>query len=72
MAAKQKHVKAIANMGLCYQLGRGIKQDSVMAVKLYKESIKAGNAELVKQREENVAKNKSAFDINLLADIYYN
>lgn len=72
MAAKQKHVKAIANMGLCYQLGHGIKQDSVMAVKLYKESIKAGNAELVKQREENVTKNKSAFDINLLADIYYN
>lgn len=72
MAAKQKHVKAIANMGLCYQLGRGIKQDSLMAVKLYKESVKAGNTELVKQREENVEKNKSAFDINLLADIYYN
>ena len=72
MAAKQNHVKAIANMGLCYQMGRGIKQDSLMAVKLYKESIKAGNSELVKQREANVLKNKSAFDINMLADIYYN
>ena len=71
MAAKQKHVKAIANMGLCYQKGRGIAQDSLMAVKLYKESVKAGNAQLVKQREENVERNKSAFDINLLADLYY-
>lgn len=71
LAAKQKHVKAIANMGLCYQKGRGITPDSLMAVKLYKESIKAGNAQLVKQREENVEKNKSAFDINLLADLYY-
>ena len=71
LAAKQKHVKAIANMGLCYQKGRGITPDSLMAVKLYKESIKAGNAQLVKQREENVEKDKSAFDINLLADLYY-
>ncbi len=70
MAAKQRHVKAIANMGLCYQLGNGIKKDSLMAVKLYKESIKSGNAELVKQREENLAKSKSTFDINLLADLY--
>lgn len=72
MAAKQKHVKAIANMGLCYQFGRGIEKDSVMAVKLYKESVKAGNAELVKLREENVAKKPSAFDVALLADLYYN
>lgn len=70
MAAKQRHVKAIANMGLCYQLGNGIKKDSLMAVKLYKESIKRGNAELVKLREENLVKSKSAFDINLLADLY--
>ena len=69
--AKKKHVKAIANMGLCYQKGRGIAQDSLMAVKLYKESVKAGNAQLVKQREEKEEKNKSDFDINLLADLYY-
>ena len=72
MAAKQKHVKAIANMGLCYQLGHGIKQDSTIAIKLYKESVKAGNTELVKQREENIDKRQSLFDIMLLADIYYN
>ena len=72
MAGKQKHVKAIANMGLCYQLGHGVKNDSVMAVKLYKESVKAGNSELVKQREENLAKSHSAFDMHLLADLYEN
>lgn len=72
MAAKQKHVKAIANMGLCYQLGQGIEKDSLMAVKLYKESIMAGNQELVKQREENLEKSHSAFDIRLLADLYDN
>lgn len=72
MAAKQKHVKAIANMGLCYQMGRGIPKDSVMAVKLYKESIKAGNTELVKLREDNMEKNPSAFDANLLAEVYFN
>lgn len=72
MAGKQKHVKAIANMGLCYQLGHGIKKDSLMAVKLYKESIKAGNAELVKLREENIDKSQSAFDVRLLADLYEN
>lgn len=72
MAGKQKHVKAIANMGLCYQLGHGIKKDSLMAVKLYKESIKSGNAELVKHREENLSKVQSIFDIRLLADLYEN
>lgn len=73
LAAKQKHVQAIANMGLCYQFGRGIKADSLMAVKLYKESIKAGNAELVKNREEGVAKQSaSLFDLVLLADLYEN
>ena len=72
MAAKQKHVKAIANMGLCYQLGHGTKKDSIMAVKLYKESIKAGNSELVKQREDNLEKSHSAFDVRLLADLYDN
>lgn len=72
MAAKQKHPKAIANMGLCYQLGHGIKADSLMAVKLYKESIKVGNVELVKQREDNIGKSQSAFDAHLLADLYEN
>lgn len=69
-AAKQKHVEATANMGLCYQFGNGIKQDSIMAVKLYKTSIKMGNTKLVKEREELVAKKFNMFDSNLLADIY--
>ena len=69
-AAKQKHIEATANMGLCYQFGNGIKQDSIMAVKLYKTSIKMGNTKLVKEREEYVAKKFNMFDSNLLADIY--
>ena len=69
-AAKQKHVKATANMALCYQFGRGIKQDSIMAVKLYKTSIKMGNTELVKEREDLVAKKFNMFDSNLLAEVY--
>lgn len=71
MAAKQKHVQAIANLGLCYQYGHGVKADSLTATKLYKESISEGNAELVKNREEALKTKKSLFDINLLADIYY-
>ena len=69
-AAKQKHVKATANMGLCYQFGRGIQQDSMMATKLYKTSIKMGNTELVKEREDLVANKFSMFDSNLLAEVY--
>lgn len=72
MAAKQKHVKAIANLGLCYQYGHGVKADSLTAVKLYKESVKEGNAEFVKLREKDLQDSKSLFDINLLADMYYN
>lgn len=71
MAAKQNHTKAIANMALCYQMGRGIEKDSVMAVKLYKKSVAAGNTQLVTLREEALAKSRSAFDAHLLADIYY-
>lgn len=69
-AAKQKHVKATANMGLCYQFGRGILQDSIMATKLYKTSIKMGNTDFLKEREELVAKKFSMFDSNLLAEVY--
>ena len=69
-AAKQKHVKATANMGLCYQFGRGIAQDSVKATKLYITSIKMGNTALVKEREERIANKFNMFDSNLLAELY--
>ena len=36
VAAKDSHAEAIANMGICYQLGHGTKRDSLMSVKLYK------------------------------------
>ncbi len=73
LAAQQKHVQAIANMGLCYQLGRGTKADSLTAVKLYKESVKAGNADWVKTREQSIdTPSGSLFDLLLLADLYNN
>ena len=70
MAAKQKHAEAIGNMALCFQYGKGTKADSVMAVKLYKESVKLGNTALVKNREEALAKKINVFDACLLGDIY--
>ena len=34
-SAKQGNVQAIGNMGLCYQTGHGIAQDSLRAIQLY-------------------------------------
>ncbi len=70
VAAKANHVEAIANMGLCYQLGHGTKRDSVMAVKLYKSSIQRGNKKLVPEREKRVSEKFNMFDACFLADIY--
>lgn len=49
-AAQQKNVAAIGNMALCYQYGRGIEKDSLMALQLYMRSIEAGNKALLKER----------------------
>lgn len=70
VAAKSSHAEAIANMGLCYQLGHGTKQDSVMAVKLYKQSIKRGNKALVTERENRLNEKVNLFDACFLADIF--
>lgn len=70
VAAKASHAEAIANMALCYQLGHGTKRDSVMAVKLYKQSIKRGNKALVTGRENRLKENVNLFDACFLADIF--
>lgn len=67
-SALKKNVRAIANLGLCYQLGHGVKKDSVDAIRLYKKSIRDGNELLLKQRMEIV--DKSAFDAMLVGNCY--
>ncbi len=57
--------KAMANLGVCYQFGRGARCDSVEAMRLYISAIAAGQTELLKQRSNNVASNP--FDAMLTA-----
>lgn len=69
-ASLKSDVRAIANLGMCYQLGRGVERDSVDAVRLYEKSIKEGNKALLSQRSDNAP--KSAFDAMLVGDCYEN
>lgn len=69
-ASLKSNVRAIANLGICYQLGRGVERDSVDAVRLYEKSIKEGNSTLLSQRVKNVSKN--AFDAMLVGNCYEN
>ncbi|MCH5233273.1 MAG: sel1 repeat family protein [Muribaculaceae bacterium] len=69
-ASLKQNVRAIANLGLCYQLGKGIEKDTVNAIRLYEKSIKEGNTSLLKQRADNAAKNP--FDAMLAGDCYEN
>lgn len=70
VAAKASHAEAIANMGLCYQLGHGTKLDSLMAVKLYKQSVKRGNKSFITERENRLKDNVNLFDACFLADVF--
>jgi hypothetical protein len=69
-ASLKSNVRAIANLGMCYQLGRGVERDSIDAVRLYEKSIKEGNSALISQRTENAT--KSTFDAMLVGDCYEN
>ena len=69
-ASLKSNVRAIANLGICYQLGRGVERDSVDAVRLYEKSIKEGNSTLLNQRTKNTS--KSAFDAMLVGNCYEN
>lgn len=69
-ASLKSNVRAIANLGICYQLGRGVERDSVDAIRLYEKSIKEGNSTLLSQRTDNAS--KSAFDAMLVGNCYEN
>lgn len=71
-SAKQDNPDAIGNMAMCYQLGNGIKKDSVMALSLYKAAIKKGNASIIPQHEQIVKNTKSLFSTRLLMECYQN
>lgn len=71
-SAKQDNPDAIGNMAMCYQLGNGIKKDSVMAMSLYRAAIKKGNASIIPQHEQIVKNTKNLFSARLLMDCYKN
>ena len=73
LSAKQNNAEAVGNMAMCYQLGRGTKDnkvDSVMAVKLYKKAFSLGNDNVLKQHQELADKKNNAFSTMLLLDYY--
>lgn len=72
LSAKQNNMEAVGNMAMCYQLGRGTKADSTMAVKLYKKAIAGGNEAVLKQHINLADKNNNLFSCVLLHDIYQN
>ena len=45
-SAVQGNERAIGNLGLCYQLGRGVEADSIRAMELYTLSVNRGNRKL--------------------------
>lgn len=69
-SAKQKYPEAIANMAMCYQFGHGIKQDSTMAVNLYKSAIREGNKNVISQHEKLAKAEKNIFSCLFLRDCY--
>lgn len=69
-SAKQENTDAIANMAMCYQLGRGTEKDSALAVKLYEAAIKKGNMNVIPQHETIVKNTGSVFSSLLLKDCY--
>lgn len=70
LASKQDNVDAIGNMAMCYQLGRGIKKDSTMAVNLYKAALKKGSKTVIPQHETIVKNTGSLFSSLLLKECY--
>ncbi len=70
LSAKQDNVDAIGNMAMCYQLGRGTKKDSTMAVNLYKAALKKGSNTIIPQHETIVKNTGSLFSSLLLKECY--
>lgn len=71
-SADQGNVYAIGNLAMCHQLGKGIKKDSVLAIKLYKTAIKNGNNDLVVQHAKLAEKKENAFSNFLMYELYNN
>ena len=70
-SAKQENVDGVGNLAICYQLGRGVKADSAMALKLYEKAITLGNKAIIPQHEKLVEKNQSnLFSAQLLYQCY--
>lgn len=67
-AAMKSDLRAIANLGLCYQYGHGVEADSIDAIRLYEKSIKDGNTILLRQRSDNAM--HSPFDAMLVGQCY--
>ena len=69
-SAKQDNADAIGNMAICYQLGKGTKKDSTLAVNLYESAIKKGNKAIIPQHETIVKNTGSVFSSLLLHECY--
>ena len=69
-AAKQENADGVGNLALCYQLGHGIKADSVMAIKLYLKAIELGNKKIVPKHERIVKDKGNLFSAQLLYQCY--
>ncbi len=69
-SAQQDNVNAIANMALCYQLGRGTEKDSAMAINLYLSAIKKGNESIIPQHEALIKNTGSLFSNRLMYECY--
>ena len=67
------NAEATGNLGMCYQLGRGTKDnksDSLVAVKLYKMAINKGNTKILQQHIDLADKKNNPFSIMFLLDHY--
>ena len=66
-AAKQGNARGVGNLAVCYQLGRGLRADSVMAMKLYFKAIEMGNQEIIPCHERAIAEDSgNLFSAQLL------
>lgn len=67
-AAMRQNLKSIANIGVCYQYGRGVDRDTVAALDLYLLAIGKGQQSLFEQRLAGAA--RSPFDAVLMGMCY--
>lgn len=68
LAAKQGNVKAIGRMAECYHHGWGTAPDSLTAVKLYKVSLKEGNADLWNRLDRQAREQRDLLSTFLLIE----